>query len=209
MRDAGNHLLNPTAQMGGIIACPSTLIQPNCLSDTSLCFPSGSGASTARFPPTPTSTSQKFTKVSALNLRCNLHDTERMSTSEPPPSMSKLARIATFLAVTCTIFNLAYLAYMAIPFLLHEEPDLASLPRPNQFIGLERINYTKYPFPNDKIATFAGVIAQVDRSRPKYIYPVDPRRRSTYFGTVSPDDRNVLATNQVCLHTLFPLKKWR
>ncbi|KAF5328086.1 hypothetical protein D9619_013665 [Psilocybe cf. subviscida] len=76
----------------------------------------------------------------------------------PPPTMSGLAKIATFLAVTCTIFNLSYLAYMAIPYLLHREPDLASLPRPNQFIGLERINYTKYPFPNDKIATFAGVI---------------------------------------------------
>lgn len=46
------------------------------------------------------------------------------------------------------------------------------------------------------MATFAGVIAQIDRSRPKYVYPDDPRRRSTYFGTVSPEDRNVLATNQ-------------
>ncbi|KAF5328085.1 hypothetical protein D9619_013664 [Psilocybe cf. subviscida] len=37
----------------------------------------------------------------------------------------------------------------------------------------------------------------IDRSRPKYVYPVDPRRKSTYFGTVSPDDRKVLATNQI------------
>jgi hypothetical protein len=111
--------------------------------------------------------------------------------------MSRLAKLATFLAVTCTFFNVAYLAYTIIPALLHREPDLASLPRPNQFIGLERINYTKYPFPDDKIATFGGVIAQIDRSRPKFVYPVDPRRRSTYFGTVSPEDRNVLATNQI------------
>ena len=110
--------------------------------------------------------------------------------------MSKLSKIATFLAITCTTFNLVYLGYMTIPYLLHREPDLASLPRPNQFIGLERINYTKHAFPNVKMATFAGVIAQIDRSRPNFVYPVDPRRRSTYFGTVSPEDRNVLATNQ-------------
>lgn len=118
---------------------------------------------------------------------------------ELPPSavpMSRLSKIATFLAIICTTFNLVYLAYMAIPVILHREPDLASLPRPNQFIGLERINYTKHAFPNVKMATFAGVIAQIDRSRPKFVYPVDPRRRSTYFGTVSPEDRNVLATNQ-------------
>ena len=113
--------------------------------------------------------------------------------------MSGLSKIATFLAIACTTFNLVYLGYMVIPYILHRELDLASLPRPNQFIGLERINYTKHPFPNDKIATFAGVIAQIDRSRPKFIYPVDPRRRSTYFGTVSPDDREVLATNQASL----------
>ena len=95
---------------------------------------------------------------------------------------------------------------MVIPYILHRELDLASLPRPNQFIGLERINYTKHPFPNDKIATFAGVIAQIDRSRPKFIYPVDPRRRSTYFGTVSPDDREVLATNQA---SLIFINQWR
>lgn len=110
--------------------------------------------------------------------------------------MSGLSKIATFLAIACTIFNLVYLGYLAIPYILHRELDLASLPRPNQFIGLESINYTKHPFPNVKIATFAGVIAQIDRSRPKFVYPVDPRRRSTYFGTVSPEDRNVLATNQ-------------
>lgn len=113
--------------------------------------------------------------------------------------MSRLSKIATLLAITCTTFNLVYLVYTSIPKLLHKEPDLASLPRPNQFIGLERINFTKHPFPDVTIATFAGVIAQVDRSRPNFVYPVDPRRRSTYFGTVSPDDRNVLATNQACL----------
>ncbi|RDB27072.1 hypothetical protein Hypma_005038 [Hypsizygus marmoreus] len=128
----------------------------------------------------------------------DLGDAEGLEKSTPSAvPMSRLSKIATFLAITCTIFNLVYLAYMAIPYLLHREPDLASLPRPNQFIGLERINYTKHPFPNVKMATFAGVIAQIDRSRPKYVSPVDPRRRSTYFGTVSPEDRNVLATNQI------------
>ena len=87
----------------------------------------------------------------------------------------------------------------SIPRLLHREPDLASLPRPNQFVGLERINFTKHPFPEVTIPTFAGVIAPIDRDRPNFVYPPDPRRRSTYFGTVSPDDRNVLATNQACL----------
>ncbi|KAG6897831.1 hypothetical protein C0995_010120, partial [Termitomyces sp. Mi166 len=122
----------------------------------------------------------------------DLGDEEDLLEKSTPSAvpMSRLSKIATFLAIACTSFNLIYLAYMAIPVLLHREPDLASLPRPNQFIGLESINYTKHPFPNVKMATFAGVIAQIDRSRPNFVYPVDPRRRSTYFGTVSPEDRN-------------------
>ncbi|KAF9457242.1 hypothetical protein BDZ94DRAFT_1240922 [Collybia nuda] len=137
----------------------------------------------------------------------DLGDEEGLLQKSAPESyaapMSRLSKIATFLAVICTTFNLVYLAYMAAPYLLHREPELATLPRPNQFIGLERINYTKHPFPNVKMATFAGVIAQIDRSQPKYVYPVDPRRRSTYFGTVSPEDRNVLATNQASSSFIF------
>lgn len=109
--------------------------------------------------------------------------------------MTTLSKIATFLAMTSTIFNLVYLAYMSMPNPLHGEPDLASLTRPNQFIGLERINFTKHAFPNVKIATFAGVVAKIDRSRPKFVYPVEPHRNSTYFE----EARNVLATNQARL----------
>lgn len=46
------------------------------------------------------------------------------------------------------------------------------------------------------MATFPGVVGQIDRTRPKYVSPVDSRRKFTYFGTVSPEDRNFLANNE-------------
>lgn len=82
----------------------------------------------------------------------------------PVASISRLSKIATLIVIVYTVFNIAYLAYMLILCFLYKEPDLASFPHPNQFIGLERISFTQYPFLDVIIPTFADVIAQVDCS---------------------------------------------
>ncbi|KIJ25899.1 hypothetical protein M422DRAFT_273087 [Sphaerobolus stellatus SS14] len=116
-----------------------------------------------------------------------------------------LPALTLLIAVGCTLFNVANLI---TPLLTAKDIPFAALPRPNHFIGLERVNFAAHPFPDTKITTFPWTLASIDRTRPKYVFPVDPRRKFTYFGTISPEDRNLLATNEISTVAQFRVRDW-
>ncbi|KAF8502517.1 hypothetical protein JB92DRAFT_2973110 [Gautieria morchelliformis] len=139
-----------------------------------------------------------------------LLDEHEGKTGIPPsrPHHPRLIALASVLTVLCTLFNLVNLL---LPFITPSPPTPASLPRPNQFIGLESINYTSHAFPKDtKITTFPWVLARIDRTRPDTVVEgnVDPRRKFTYFGTVSPEDRQLVATNEISTVAQFRTRDW-
>lgn len=76
-----------------------------------------------------------------------------------------------------------------------------SLPRPNQFIGLESVNRSKPGFvPPKPIVNMPRVLTQVDSVRPEFVYTQDPRRWLSFAGAVTPDDKNFLVNRTV--HTI-------
>lgn len=116
------------------------------------------------------------------------------------PNSPILYRWAIFVSVLCTLSNLAVFAYVTwgrsgttIGY------DTTRLPRPNQYIGLEKVNRKALNATLPKtIANFAPVLTQISKQLPTYIYPTDTRR---YFvpnvGTVSPDDRHFFVDEHV------------
>lgn len=82
-------------------------------------------------------------------------------------------------------------------------PRSSPLPRPNQFIGLEKVNRSLPGYvPPAPIVNMPSILTQVNSEQPHYVYPQDPRRWFSVFGTATPDDKNFLVNRSV-RHT-FP-----
>ncbi|EKM49611.1 uncharacterized protein PHACADRAFT_265159, partial [Phanerochaete carnosa HHB-10118-sp] len=89
-------------------------------------------------------------------------------------------------------------------------PRTTRLPRPNQYIGLERVN-RKFlnATPPDPIVTFPLVLTQVTSSQPQYVFPVDTRRRFIPGeGTVSVDDKPFVVNNTTNSIAQFRVRDW-
>ena len=98
------------------------------------------------------------------------------------------------IAIACTVTNTVFF------YLRHanQHPGRALLRRPNPFIGLDTLDYgNSAAFDNLNFSTFPTVLQKIDRDRPKFVYPDDPRRKFTQFGTISPEDRHFFVSNSV------------
>lgn len=111
-----------------------------------------------------------------------------------------LSRTAIIISLLCALLNVALFLSRPAPSpdfspFSHERTD--ALPRPNPYIGLERVrrNRTIRLAP---IVNFGPVLTQVSSEKPDRIFPDDVRR---YFdpaaGTISPDDRRIVVNNTV------------
>lgn len=109
-----------------------------------------------------------------------------------------ILRGATLLCLALTTVNV---------YLLHglerqqATPDYrydGSLPRPNQFIGLETVDRTRPDYQRPKpFYTPPMVMTQVDRTKEDFVFPDDTRRWLSVIGTVSPDDKHFQVTTSV------------
>lgn len=105
----------------------------------------------------------------------------------------------------CTVANIAA---TGINMRLHAvEPKfgtphtLKTIRRPNQFIGLDKVERGQVTYP--PFANYPALLTQVDASNPNYVYSDDPLRWKTSRGSISPDDRRVLLTATVSRCTII------
>lgn len=104
----------------------------------------------------------------------------------------------------CSILNIALWAGAAD---LLTKPrrtlDVSTLERPNVYIGLEKVpkDIAKAALP-ESLDVFPPLFQPVDKSNPKKAFPVDQHGKLTFQGRISPGDKNVLLTSQVCSQKL-------
>ncbi|GJE91773.1 hypothetical protein PsYK624_079240 [Phanerochaete sordida] len=116
---------------------------------------------------------------------------------------------AVLVSLLCTVLNVTL--FFSDP----SSPSVSTsksirLPRPNQYIGLERVN-RKYlnATPPDPIVTFGLVLTQVSSMRPQYVFPVDTHR--TFLptvGTVSADDKPFVVNSTISSIAQFRVRDW-
>lgn len=146
-----------------------------------------------------------YTKGVSNRMFSGTSSLERCSWATGSPSVYEtrivraLERWALLVAILCAAINIGL--FLTSPHST-PSPNFSRLPRPNQYIGLERVNRkalnASSPGP---IITFGQVQTQVSMARQKYVFPVDPRRQ--YFrgmGTVSLDDKQFIVNDTVRPH---------
>lgn len=74
-----------------------------------------------------------------------------------------------------------------------------TLRRPSPFIGFDRISRASPPIPRS-LLNYPVAIALVNSSHPDQIFSDDPMQHMTATGTVSPEVRPVILTNNVCMY---------
>lgn len=110
--------------------------------------------------------------------------------------------LGAIVCVLCTIINVALLTRGQLFSVLPQSSpgrQTTSLARPNQYIGLETVNRTRFPFIAKPIVNFAPLLTQVSNAEPDLVYPVDIHRWLSPFGTVSPDDRHFYVDDESTL----------
>jgi hypothetical protein len=106
----------------------------------------------------------------------------------------------------CTIVNLFIVrtSLQAASVQLAVPQRTASLPRPNQYIGLETVNRTGAGFAAPKpLVNHPPILTQVSSVNKNFVFPDEPHRWFSWVGTVSPDDRHFLVSKEAS--TLFSL----
>lgn len=103
--------------------------------------------------------------------------------------------------VLLTCLNTYFIHVLTSSKITPSSPDYfngQTLPRPNQFIGLENIDRNRSDFEKPKpFANWASILTQVNVKQPDYVYPDDTRRRFSHVGTISPDDKQFLVNDSV------------
>ncbi|KAF8507287.1 hypothetical protein BU17DRAFT_22552, partial [Hysterangium stoloniferum] len=65
------------------------------------------------------------------------------------------------------------------------------LPRPNQYIGLDRVNRTQYNSPAPPpLINYPPILTQVSSEKADFVFPDDTHRWLSWWGSVAPDDRH-------------------
>ncbi|KZT21747.1 hypothetical protein NEOLEDRAFT_1098772, partial [Neolentinus lepideus HHB14362 ss-1] len=96
-------------------------------------------------------------------------------------------------AVACTLANGALVLFDGHPPYLGTRSlprSMTKLPRPNQFIGLDRIERQTPPISREFV-NYPFLLTQIDSSRPAYVYADNPKGHMTFRGYISPEDRRV------------------
>jgi len=86
---------------------------------------------------------------------------------------------------------------------------------PNQFYGLAASGILKEGgggapwLANTTVITFPTLLQQVDRKSPGKVFPEDPRRYRSSFGTLSPEDRPLYVSSSVSTIAQFRVRDYR
>lgn len=135
---------------------------------------------------------------SELHLVKSAHDDVRPSSSCPSMACNI---IAVLLCITCVALNwLISITYSTC----RSSPDFRSvsreqyhaLRRPSPFLGFDSIPRASPPIPR-MLINYPMAIALVNSSRPEQVFSDDPQQHMTETGTVSPEVRPVVLTNEV------------
>jgi len=91
----------------------------------------------------------------------------------------------------------------------HSDPR--TLRMPNQFYGLNQ-TFTEEPtapwLSNTSVITFPTLLQQITREDISYIYPEDPRRYRSRFGTLSPEDRPLYVSSSISTIVQFKARDY-
>ncbi|KAF5309816.1 hypothetical protein D9619_010308 [Psilocybe cf. subviscida] len=135
---------------------------------------------------------------SELHLVKSAHDDVRPSSSCPSMACNI---IAVLLCITCVALNwLISITYSTC----RSSPDFRSvsreqyhaLRRPSPFLGFDSIPRASPPIPR-MLINYPMAIALVNSSRPEQVFSDDPQQHMTETGTVSPEVRPVVLTNEI------------
>jgi len=108
----------------------------------------------------------------------------------------------TINVIACGIALLSTLLHLYFSFFPSRSQESTQiLRRPTQFISLSSIPYSTHPllsphFSNITLTTFPTIVQPIYRFEPNHVFyeeSADPRRQFTRFGTISPEDRRVVA----------------
>lgn len=117
---------------------------------------------------------------------------------------SSLGSWAMAVCVLCTVINLgttfwsppAYPAAAQKPLSAYTPNDVRLLRRPNQYVGLEKVQRPTPPEPRN-FTNYPLVILPIDSANPKKVFDHDPKRHSSQVGTITPEERRVVVTDTV------------
>jgi len=88
--------------------------------------------------------------------------------------------------------------------------DPRTLRMPNQYYGLDTTLDGGAPsLSNSSVITFPGLLQQITQGDPNYVYPDDPRRYRSDFGTLSPEDRPLYVSASVSTIAQFRVRDYR
>jgi len=113
-------------------------------------------------------------------------------------------------AILATLTVLNAIISIALFFLI-QTPAIPprQLRMPSQFNGLARTIKEGTPWlSNTSIVAFPTLLQQVDQNRPSYVYPEDPRRHLSLFGTLSPEDRQLYVSPTISSIAQFKVRDY-
>ncbi|KZT33314.1 hypothetical protein SISSUDRAFT_1089399 [Sistotremastrum suecicum HHB10207 ss-3] len=114
--------------------------------------------------------------------------------SQSPQRQAYFTIITCLIAILCTVANASF-TLLGSPK-AHIE-DAAILRRPSQFIGLDRANFSREYALDFHIKAFPSVLTQISRVERNKVFEDDPKRQFTRFGTISPDDKHFVVTEEI------------
>jgi len=119
----------------------------------------------------------------------------------------KWVLLATWAIVLSTVFNFAITFHT--PFFKSKASQMP-LKRPNQFIGLDKLSYNRSTFQEAQMSsiTFPDFIHQVDSTQPDNVLPDSGQLYFSTFGTIAPETRLFLATEEVSTILQFRVRDY-
>jgi len=113
-------------------------------------------------------------------------------------SSSILANGMYIVCLACCILNIVVMwrknAEANDPQLL----DLSTLERPSVYVGLEKVKWSEDRLKSiPDVRNFPNIIAQVSKTYPDKVFPLDTRRWLSDRGMLSPDEHQILITADV------------
>jgi len=113
------------------------------------------------------------------------------------PASLKWNILATWMILICTVLNV--IVYFISSSSGGRDGLAKPLRRPNQFIGLDTLSYNRTVLKDDTLSltTFPTFIHQVDKTKPREVLPSSGRLVFTMFGSISPERRLFLVTEEM------------
>ncbi|KIJ64928.1 hypothetical protein HYDPIDRAFT_111615 [Hydnomerulius pinastri MD-312] len=127
-------------------------------------------------------------------------------------SQLQLASWAMVLVVACTFLNIA-LSFLPVvleqrvPDQLITRQNIHLLPRPNQYIGFDKIPRPSPPTPRE-FTNYPILLSLVDAAAPEVVFEDEIAMRMVRSGMITPDDRKVRATSTMSTIIQFRAVDW-